>query len=558
MKRLLDIARLIRPYWRYVLQSFLVSVLLLLLSLPGPFITKILIDDVYPHSDVPLMSIVLLVSAAISLGSGLTGAVSGHFGQCVSVAMGYDLKSRFYRHIQGLDFAFFDSRKTGEVLSRFRDMDASVGQLIGMVNTASMNLLQLAVFPPVLLYINWQLALVSLAVLPFDSALIAVSRRFLRRYSREGAEAAAELSANTFESLAGIRTVQALAIESATFSRLQGLFDRVAKVQVKSSWFQSISGFVATVVKTGGTLAYGWFGWSEVMAGRLTLGTFMAFSAYVGYLYGPIERLIGLVGQMEVALTHTERFLDVYQLRPSIVDDPVRPNLRVTGGTVRLDDVTFGYPDHEPVLHSIDLTIDGGSTVALVGPSGSGKSTIAKLIPRFYDPIEGSVSIDGVDVRGVRLATLRKQVGFALQGATLFHGTILDNLTADRDIPMSDVESAAAAAYIHDYIASLPYGYLTVLGEGGAQMSDGQRQRVALARTLLLDTPILILDEPTSALDEASELHVRDALETVREGRTTVVITHSPTTMEMADRVVCVEGGRVGDSETIIPWETRQ
>ena len=500
MKRLGEIARLIRPYWKYVAQSFGVSVLMMGLSLPGPIITKVLIDDVYPHKDQSLMTLVLIASAAISLAAGLTGSISSHFGQCVSVAMGYDMKSRFYRHIQGLDFAFFDSRKTGEVLSRFRDMDASIGQLIGMVNTASMNLLQLAVFPPILLYINWQLALVSLAVLPLDTALVAVSRRYLRRYSREGAEAGGELSASTYESLSGIRTIQTLAIESATFNRLQGLFDRVARIQVKSSLFQSVSGFTATIFKTGGTLGYGWFGWSEVMAGNLTLGSFMAFSAYVGYLYGPIERLIGLVGQVEVALTHTERFLDVHQLRPTIVNNPSLPRLGVTEGRIRFDDVTLAYPDHDPVLHRINLEIEPGSTLALVGPSGSGKSTLAKLIPRFYDPQEGVIRIDGADVRGIRLSSLRQQVGFALQGSTLFHGTILDNLTADRDIPMSDVESAAQAACIHEHVVNMHKGYLTVVGEGGCQLSDGQRQRIALARTLLLDTPILILDEPTSAL----------------------------------------------------------
>ncbi len=557
MKRLLKIAELIRPYWKYVLQSFLVSVLLMLLSLPGPLITKVLIDDVFPHRDSTLLTIVLLLGAAISLGAGLTGAVSGHFGQCVSVAMGYDMKSLFYRHIQGLDFAFFDSRKTGEVLSRFRDMDSSIGQVIGMVNTASMNLLQLIIFPPILLYINWQLALVSLAVLPFDTILVGISRRFLRRYSREGAEAGAELSASTYESLSGIRTIQALAIEGATFRRLQVLFDRLARIQIKSSVFQSVSGFIATIIKTSGTLAYGWFGWSEVIAGNLTLGSFMAFSGYVGYLYGPIERLIGLIGQVEVALTHTERFLDVYELRPAIRDNPSRPHISISRGTIRFEGVSFAYPDHERVLHSIDFEIEGGTTVALVGPSGAGKSTIAKLIPRFYDPIEGSVSIDGVDVRSVRLSSLRRQVAFALQGSTLFQGTILENLTADRDIPMPDVEAAARAAFIHEHITSLPEGYLTVLGEGGVQLSDGQRQRVALARTLLLDTPILILDEPTSSLDERSELHVRDALNSVREGRTTIIITHSPATMEIADRVVCVEGGRMEDRSRM-PYSKEQ
>ncbi|MYD62545.1 MAG: ATP-binding cassette domain-containing protein, partial [Gemmatimonadetes bacterium] len=244
------------------------------------------------------------------------------------------------------------------------------------------------------------------------------------------------------------------------------------------------------------------------------------------------------------------RFFEVYDLQPEIQERPDMPSLPQVRGEIRFHDVSFSYQEDQPVLLHIDLHISAQTTIALVGKSGSGKSTLAKLIPRFYDPQEGYLSIDGHDIRNYRLKSIRQQVGFAMQGSTLFQGSILDNLTFGHDIPLRDVQDATRGAYIHDFIASLSEGYETLVGEQGAQMSEGQKQRIALARVLLMDTPILILDEPTAALDMESEYHIQEALKTVRQGRTTIIIAHRLSTIQNADEIVVLDEGQIAEQGT--------
>lgn len=541
---------MLRPYWRFIFQSLLVGIMVMFLRIPGPYITKVLIDDVYPHKDYTLLTFILILGAVLSIGLGFTGLLSTYFARYVGVNMGLDFKSRFYSHVQSQDFSFFDNRQTGEILSRFRDMDRSIGSTIGMVNSLIMNTLQLLIFPPILLYINWKLALLSLVVLPFDTVLIIVSKKYLSRVSKKLTEASAELSAKSYESLSGIRTVQALGLEAAFYHKLRDIFLNVAKLRIRSTHLSGGFGFVGTLVKTAGTLAYGWYGWTQVLSGNLSLGSYMAFSGYVGYLYGPIGNLIGLVGQVEMALVRINRFFEVYDLKPEIQDRPDMPILPKVRGEIGFHNVSFAYQEDQPVLRHINLHIPAQATIALVGKSGSGKSTLAKLIPRFYDPQEGYVSIDGYDIRNYRLKSIRQQVGFAMQGSTLFQGSILDNLTFGHDIPLRDVQNATQAAYIHDFIASLPEGYETLVGEQGAQMSEGQKQRIALSRVLLMDTPILILDEPTAALDMESEYHIQEALKIVRKGRTTIIIAHRLATIQNADEIVVLDEGQIAEQGT--------
>ncbi len=557
MRQIFKIIKMLRPYWRFIFQSLLVGIMVMFLRIPGPYITKVLIDDVYPHKDYTLLTFILILGAILSTGLGFTNLLSTYFGRYVGVNMTLDFKSRFYSHVQSLDFSFFDNRQTGEILSRFRDMDSSVNSTIGMVNSLIMNTLQLLIFPPILLYINWKLALISLAVLPFDTVLIMVSKKYLSRVSKKVTEASAELSAKSYESLSGIRTVQALGLEATFYHKLKDIFLNVSKLQIQSTHLSGGFGFIGSLVKTAGTLAYGWYGWTQVLNGNLSLGSYMAFSGYVGYLYGPIGNLIGIVGQVEMALVRINRFFEVYDLQPEIQDRPDMPTLSQVRGEIDFHDVSFSYQEDQPVLCHINLNIPAQTTIALVGKSGSGKSTLAKLIPRFYDPQEGYVSIDGYDIRNYRLKSIRQQVGFAMQGGTLFQGSILDNLTFGHDIPLRDVQDATQAAYIHDFIASLPEGYETLVGEQGAQMSEGQKQRVALSRVLLMDTPILILDEPTAALDMESEYHIQEALKTVRQGRTTIIIAHRLSTIQNADEIVVLDEGQIAEQGTH-EWLTMQ
>ncbi len=550
MRQIFKIIKMLRPYWRFIFQSILVGIMVMFLQIPGPYITKVLIDDVYPHKDYTLLTFILIIGAVLSTGLGFTSLLSTYFARYVGVNMGLDFKSRFYYHLQSQDFGFFDNRQTGEIMSRSKDMDSSISSTIRMVNSVIINILQVLIFPPILLYINWKLALISLAVLPFDTVLIMVSKKYLSRVSKKVTEESAELSAKYYESLSGIRTMQALGLEAAFYHKIRDLILSVSKLRIQSTHLSGGFGFIGSLVKTAGTLAYGWYGWTQVLNGNLSLGSYMAFTGYVGYLYGPIGNLIGLVGQVEMALVRINRFFEVYDLRPEIQDRPDMTALPQVRGEIDFHNVSFSYQEDQPVLHRIDLHIPAQTTIALVGKSGSGKSTLAKLIPRFYDPQEGYVSIDGYDIRNYRLKSIRQQVGFAMQGSTLFQGSILDNLTFGHDIPMRDVQAATQAAYIHDFIASLPEGYETLVGEQGAQMSEGQKQRIALSRVLLMDTPILILDEPTAALDMESEYHIQEALKTVRQGRTTIIIAHRLSTIQNADEIVVLDEGQIAERGT--------
>lgn len=519
----------------------------MLFQIPGPYFTKIMIDDVYPHKDFSLLYFVLLLGMLMSLAVGAMSLLSGYFGQCVGIRMGYDFQARFYKHVQTLDFSFFDNRETGEIISRFRDMRSSIASVIGLINTLILNSLQLVIFPPILFFINWKLALISLAVLPFDTLLALVSRRFIRKYTKEIAERAADLSAKNYESIASMRTVQALGLETSFFNKVHGLLIILANLRMKLSLFQGFADYAGTIIKTGGTLAYGFYGWHEVLSGNLTLGSYMAFTGYVGYLYGPINSLIGLLPRIESTLVHTDRFFEVYNITPDIRDEPQLAKLNEVRGRIEFRDVSFAYQPERVVLNEINLEIDADQTVAIVGKSGSGKSTLAKLIPRFYDPVDGQVLIDGVDIRQYRLNSLRQNIGFVMQGSALFQGSILENLTFNKQISMIDVEAATRAAYIHDFVTKLPNGYQTIIGEQGAQLSEGQRQRVALARVLLQNTPILILDEPTAALDNESEFYIQEAMKEICKQRTVIVIAHRLSTIRRADKIVVIDQGRIAE-----------
>lgn len=550
MKQIIKIIRLLSPYWKYIFQIILVGLLIMLLQIPGPYITKVLIDDVYPHKDFTLMTFILILSAVFSVGMGFTGMLSEFFGRYVGVNISLDFQSRFYIHLQSLDFNFFDNRQTGEILSRFEDMDSSLNSTLEIVNCLIMNSIQLVIFPPLLLYINWKLALISLAVLPFDTLLIMISKKYLSRVSKKLAETDADSTAISYESLSGIRTIQALGLETTFYGKVRDTFIKVTKLRIQSTHLNGGFGLLSVFITTAGTLTYGWYGWTEVLNGSLSLGTYMAFSGYVGYLYGPIGNLIGLVGQVEMALVHINRFFEIYDLKPAIQDREDLPTLPPVQGEIYFHNVTFAYQDNQPVLHQINLQIPMQTTVALVGKSGSGKSTLAKLIPRFYDPQEGHVSIDGYNIQRLRLKSVRQQIGFAMQGSTLFQGSIRDNLTFGQESLMYDIEIAARMAHIHDYVASLPEGYETLVGEHGTQMSEGQKQRIALARVLIMNTPILILDEPTAALDLESEHYIQEALKTVRIGRTTIIIAHRLSTIQSADKIVVLDDGRIVEQGT--------
>jgi len=551
MKQILRILQLLRPYWKFITEAMLISILLSLLSVPVPYFTKILVDDVFPNKDRGLLFFVLILVLSISIFSGFISLLRSYFTLNLSTRMGLNILFKFYCHLQSLDYSFYDRREIGEVLSRFTDVRESTGRTVQLVETTVMNLLTIFIFAPILVYINWKLALLSLAVLPFYSMIFAYTNKYVRRTTKTLAAKNANISAKNYESFLGIRTIQSMVLQESVFKRIRSLILDERRLNIRLGLFQGISNYSINVLRAVGVFLYSWYGWTQILDGRLTLGTFLAFGMYAGYLYGPIQRIIGITRDLQVTLVHANRFFELYDLTPKIRNFPHAHELPSVRGKIGFHNVTFSYDGSDPVLQNIDIEIAAGQTVALVGKSGVGKTTFVQLIPRFYEPQSGTITIDGYDIREVKLESLRRQIGFVHQEPFLFYGTIFENITFGKpDATQWEVKQVAKVANAHEFIKQLPHGYETQVGERGVQLSQGQKQRIALARVLLLNTPILILDEAISAVDSESELKILQALKEIRENKTTIVIAHRLSTIKNADQILVLDGGRIAEIGT--------
>ncbi len=458
------------------------------------------------------------------------------------------LRERLYRNLIGQEIAFFDQRRTGELISRLSS-DTTVLQ-----NTASVNLaigLRAVVMAvgglALLLVTSWRLTLVMLAIVPAIAIGSVVIGRRISRLSREAQDALAQASEVAEETLAGVRTVQSFTREPAETARYASAVWRsfaVARRRVRA-----VAAFIGGMALTGyGALACVlWFGGRLVVDGRMTVGGLTAFTLYTVYVAFAMSTLADLWSDLMRAGGASQRVFELIERTPELArGGELRPD--VVEGRVELRDVSFAYPARPDlvVLDRVELVLEPGTVTALVGPSGAGKSTLSALIPRLYDPDSGTVLLDGVDVRDLDLAWLRSRIGVVAQEPLLFSTTIGENIRYGREgAADGEIEAAARAANAHDFVAALPDGYQTQVGERGMQLSGGQKQRVAIARALLKDPPILILDEATSSLDAESEALVQEALERLMRHRTSLVIAHRLSTVRNADRVVVVDGGRI-------------
>jgi ATP-binding cassette subfamily B protein len=473
-----------------------------------------------------------------------------------------DLRDRLFAHVQRLHFGFHDRVQTGQLMSRANTDLQQVQAFLVMIPLTISNGVTVLAVTVILAAIDPVLTLLALGSLPF---LNVMATRFSRRLAPQvmGIQReSAELAAVVEETVAGVRVVKGLGAESAQARRLQAEADDVydesiAAARTRARFLPGLEllpniGFIAV-------LAYGGH---QVIDGNLSLGSLIAFNLYVGMLVWPLRMLGMIVAQAQRAVVSAERVNEILATDP-LIRDPARPQaLPPGGGEVRFDGVRFGYGEEgRAVLDGLDLRVAPGESVALVGATGSGKSTVARLLSRFYDVDRGSVSIDGVDVRHLRLRQLRRSVGIVFEDTFLFSDTIAANIAfADPDTSHEAIERAARLAGAHDFVSRLPDGYATVIGERGFSLSGGQRQRIAIARAILADPRILVLDDATSAVDPTKEHEIRDALSTVMRGRTTLVIAHRPATIALADRVVLLDEGRVvatGTHDELLATEPR-
>jgi ATP-binding cassette subfamily B protein len=461
----------------------------------------------------------------------------------------YDLRNELYNHLQALSFSYYDEAHTGQLMSR---VTADVETLRRFISRGILGLTEnlLVVVSVVVILVRYHpgLAIASLSMLPaLIWAVVQFGRRVRPAY-REIQAQVASMTAVLQENITGTRVVRAFAREpeeEAKFAVENRAYHEKQITAVRLSAFYTqlmefLSNFgIAVVLLYGGRL---------VVAGALTIGTLVAFTTYLTQVMAPLRMTGFIVSLSQRAIASGQRVFEILDTQPEIQDEPGAVTLPPIEGRVELERVSFGY-GHTPealVLRDIDLIVPPGKTVALLGATGSGKSSIINLIPRFYDPTKGRVLVDGHDIRHITLESLRRQIGMVLQETFLFSASIRENIAYGRSgATDSEIEAAARAAHIHDFIAGLPNGYATLIGERGVGLSGGQKQRLAIARALLLDPRILVLDDSTSSVDTQTEYHIQQALANLVRNRTTIVIAQRLSTIKSADEIVVLDGGRI-------------
>ncbi len=546
-QNILKFAVLLRPYWRNIFVFIITGLVLTILALPYPWLTKLMIDDVMLRQDNSLLYVILGATLILTIFRSCFVSIRNYYISYIQHAMAYDIELKFFRHLQKLSFSFFDSREIAEVLSRFQDAAQSRRILIDILNRSVTNLLYLSIVPMIVFLMNWQLALMAGITLPWLAFSFFVLSKIVRKYARVVAEKKAELSAKNYESFAGIREIQAMNIEHRFLNRIKLLLLGFRKKDMEMRVIGNIQGLLGAIATAVGTMLYTWFGASLVIKGEMTVGELIAFTTFIGYLYTPLTDMVGLLVPIQEVLVYTKRFYEIYDIQPEIKTPVIPVNLKKIKGELAFSNVSFKYntADHLS-LDKINLNIPAGTKVAVVGQTGSGKSTLVSLIPRFYDPIKGNICMDGVDIKSIPLDFLRSQVAVMMQTPFIFTGTIFDNIICwKKGFSQTQVIEAAKAANVHDFVSRMPHDYETLVGEKGETLSGGEKQRIALARIILLDRPVLILDEALSSVDQTTQGLIQDALKKAFKGRTVFMVTHSPSMVRDADIIIVLDKGRI-------------
>jgi ATP-binding cassette, subfamily B, bacterial MsbA len=496
---------------------------------------------------------VLLVLFAVFLVKNIALYVQMYTVAVIEQLVTRDLRNQIYEHLMTMDLGFFQRTKAGQIISRItNDVDQVRTLVTRNLAQGLSNAIQTLVFFAVLLVISWQLTLATLVALPI---MVGLWNRFRDRIWKGVLKvwnAVGELSSHIQETVGGVRLVKASGAERHEAERFRALTHRHYKAVVRNErWRQFFPSANEMIIATA-LLAVLWFGSHLVLVeGTLAPDAFIAFTVMAARILSPVKWLARLPSLVQPGLAASQRAFELLDERPVVVERP--DALPVSGfrAGIRLEGVSFGYEADEPVLEDVALEIRRGEVVALVGPSGAGKTTIANLVPRFYDPTAGGVTLDGNDLRDLEIAGLRSLMGIVTQETIIFHDTVRSNIAYGlAAVTQEAIEAASRAAHAHEFITALPAGYDTVLGERGTRLSGGQRQRIAIARALLRDAPILILDEATSALDTESETLVQAAIDRLMTDRTVLVIAHRLSTVRKADRIVVMERGRVVDQGT--------
>ncbi len=546
----------VRRLWHYMLRHRRSVIISLAAALLGsacqvvvPLIARQIVDGVIVAKSSPLLPWLALLIALAVASFGFT-YLRRYRGGRVALEVQNDLRNDMHDHLQAMDFASLDQMSTGQLVSRANSDSTLVQGLLNMLPIMSGNIILMLLSLVVMFFLSPLLAIVSLVMLPL---LILIAYRMRSKVfpaSWDAQQREGEVAQIVDEDVSGVRVVKAFGRESREIKRIAEVSTALYGAQMRSVRIQSRYQPILEAVPTIGQVAILAFGGWLTLNHHLTIGTFLAFSAYVAQLVAPARQLAGVLTIGQLARVGIERIFQLLDRPSAIRDAPDAIDLPDGGRSIHFSNVTFGY-GAAPVLSGFDLSVAAGERVALVGPSGSGKSTVAALVSRFYDPLEGAVEVDGIDVRRLHLKSLRSSVGMVFEESFLFSDSVRANIAYGRpDASDVEIEAAARVAAAHEFILELPRGYDTVVGERGLSLSGGQRQRIAIARAILADPGILILDDATSAIDSRTEESIHEALRGALGTKTVLLVAHRESTLRLADRIVVMDHGRVLEQGT--------
>jgi len=545
------------PYWRRLVLVLVLSLLSTILSLAIPYLSKSLIDRALLGRDWHALLIIVSQFAAITVASFALNVISGLRYTRTSAEILFDMRLALYRHLQRLSPRFYARTRLGEIVSRINNDIAEIQRVAAETALAWVgNVLFLAGTIAVMLWLDWRLFLLTIALLPASVWALAHYRRRLESKVATLRQSSASIGSLLIETLQGVKLVVTSNAQEREERRFRAKNDDFIRALMSMQLLSYLSGGLPGLILSGSTVLLFLYGGHQVIQGTLSMGAFVAFLAYQMRLFPPIQALMGLYTSLATARVSLTRVGEIFDTAPEVVESPSPTELPVVRGDVTFEDVTLSFDRSGPVLENVSFEVEAGNTLAIVGPSGSGKSTIAGLLLRLLDPDAGVITLDGHNLRELRLKDLRRHVVLVDQEPFVFHASIAENLRYARpDASDGDLERAAKAAGIDDFIRNLPQGYETQVGERGMALSAGERQRIAIARAFLADPAVLVLDEPTAALDPVSERQVVAGYEAVMKRRTTILITHRLELACQADRVVVLDGARIIESGT--PSELR-